>query len=182
MSWIAVLCCSYINPLAGNRLLYCFRITLPNTGLSKNSRKLEFHWKRRKGVKWYCNSMRKGIFPASFTPPKLFFRANPFALEAFPLLPIKLAPYYPASLRLNVTTSQLIVWSSVIPSPLEHELQFTVIYGCDWASQVAQWVKNLPAMQEMWVWKDPLKEGRRPTPVFSPGESHEQSSLACYSP
>ena len=34
-----------------------------------------------------------------------------------------------------------------------------------WASQVAQWVKNLPAMQEMlevWVqflpWEDPLEE------------------------
>ena len=33
------------------------------------------------------------------------------------------------------------------------------------ASQVAQWVKNLPAMQETWVWypnpgqEDPLEEG-----------------------
>jgi len=33
-----------------------------------------------------------------------------------------------------------------------------------WASQLAQWVKNLPAMQEMWVQslgqEDPLEEGK----------------------
>ena len=38
--------------------------------------------------------------------------------------------------------------------------------SCSWASQVVQWVKNLPAIQEMpetWVrslsWEDPLEEG-----------------------
>ena len=34
---------------------------------------------------------------------------------------------------------------------------------CSWASLVAQMVKNLPAMWEIWVrslgWEDPLKEG-----------------------
>ena len=44
------------------------------------------------------------------------------------------------------------------------------------ASQVAQLVKNLPAMQETWAqplgWEDSLKEGRLPTPVFWPGEFH----------
>ena len=53
-------------------------------------------------------------------------------------------------------------------------------------SQVAQPVKYLPAMQETWVrslgQKDPLEKGRQPTPVFLPGEVHEQSSLADYSP
>ena len=47
-------------------------------------------------------------------------------------------------------------------------------------------VKNPPAMQETWVrslgWEDPLEEGRQPTPVFLPGESHERGSLAGYSP
>ena len=41
------------------------------------------------------------------------------------------------------------------------------------ASQVAQAVKNLPAIQETWVrslgWKDPLEKGMEPTPVFLPG-------------
>ena len=45
-----------------------------------------------------------------------------------------------------------------------------------WASLVAQLVKNLPAMREIWVqslgWEDPLEKGKAPTPVFSPGESH----------
>ena len=47
-------------------------------------------------------------------------------------------------------------------------------------------VKNLPAKQETRVWslgqEDPLEEGRLPTPVFMPGESHGQTSLTGYSP
>ena len=42
-------------------------------------------------------------------------------------------------------------------------------------------VKNPPAMQELqetWVrslgWEDPLEKGMATTPVFLPGESHEQ--------
>ena len=46
-------------------------------------------------------------------------------------------------------------------------------------------VKKLPAIQETQVqslgWEDPLEEGI-PTPVFLPGESHGQMSLAGYSP
>ena len=30
--------------------------------------------------------------------------------------------------------------------------------------------------------EDPLEEGRQPTPVFLPGESHGQRSLVSYSP
>ena len=41
---------------------------------------------------------------------------------------------------------------------------------------VAQIVKNLPTMQEIWVQsrghEDPLEKGRLHTPVFSPGKSH----------
>ena len=44
-----------------------------------------------------------------------------------------------------------------------------------WTSLVAHLVKNLPAMQETWVWflgwEDPLGKGRLPTPVFWSGES-----------
>ena len=47
---------------------------------------------------------------------------------------------------------------------------------------VAQLAKNLPAMQETPVqslgWEDPLEEGMQPIPVFLPGESHGQRSLA----
>ena len=31
-------------------------------------------------------------------------------------------------------------------------------------------------------WEDPLEEGMTPTPVFLPGESHGQRSVAGYSP
>ena len=57
----------------------------------------------------------------------------------------------------------------------------------NWASQVAHWVKNLPALQEMWghfllVRKVPWRRKRQPTPVFLPGESNGQRSLTGYSP
>ena len=51
---------------------------------------------------------------------------------------------------------------------------------------MAQSVKNLPAMQETWVqslgWEDPQRRAWQPTPVFLPGESHGQRSLASYRP
>ena len=44
-----------------------------------------------------------------------------------------------------------------------------------WASLVVQMVKDLPAMQETWVWslgsKIPWRRAWQPTPVFLPGES-----------
>ena len=50
---------------------------------------------------------------------------------------------------------------------------------------MAQLVKSLPAMQEMWVqslgWENPL-EKKMATPVVLPGESHVQRSLVGYNP
>ena len=54
------------------------------------------------------------------------------------------------------------------------------------ASPVAQMIKNLPVMQEAWVWslgqEGPLEKGMQPTPVFLPEEFHGQRSLVGYSP
>ena len=54
------------------------------------------------------------------------------------------------------------------------------------ASLVAQMVKNLPAMQETWVWslvgKIPWRRERQPTPVFLPEESHGRRRLVGHSP
>ena len=52
---------------------------------------------------------------------------------------------------------------------------------------MAQWVKNLPKMQERrrvdpWVGKFPRRTAWQRTPVFLSGESHGQRSLAGYSP
>jgi len=51
---------------------------------------------------------------------------------------------------------------------------------------VAQTVKILPARQETQVrsmgQEDPVEKGTQPPPVFLPGESHGQRSLAGYSP
>ena len=50
------------------------------------------------------------------------------------------------------------------------------------ASLVNQMGKNPPAVQEIWVGKIPWRRAWQPTPVFLPGESHGQRSLAGYSP
>ena len=53
-----------------------------------------------------------------------------------------------------------------------------------WASLVSQTIKNLPAMQETWVWSlcgdDPLEKGIQPSLVFLSIEFHGQRSLAGY--
>ena len=53
------------------------------------------------------------------------------------------------------------------------------------ASPIAQFVKNLPAMQEMWVrslgQEDPLEKDMATPSIFLPGESHRQRGLAGYS-
>ena len=58
-----------------------------------------------------------------------------------------------------------------------------------WASQVALVVKKLPASAgdlrcrfDPWVGKIPWRRAWQPTPVFLPGESHGQRSLAGYDP
>ena len=47
-------------------------------------------------------------------------------------------------------------------------------------------VRNLPAVRETWTWslggKTLWRRAWQPTPVFLPGESHEQKGLAAYSP
>ena len=62
----------------------------------------------------------------------------------------------------------------------------TVQYNKDEFSLVAQSVKNLPAVQETWVQslgqEDLLKKEMATHPVFLPGGSHGQRSLAGYSP
>ena len=54
---------------------------------------------------------------------------------------------------------------------------------------MAQWLKNMPAMQETQEvqvpslsQEDPLGKGRQSTPVFLPGKSCGQKNLEGYSP
>ena len=64
----------------------------------------------------------------------------------------------------------------------------THIYTYTYVSQVALVVKNPPANSgnirgmNSGLRKFPWRRARQPTPVFLPGESHEQRSLAGYSP
>ena len=56
----------------------------------------------------------------------------------------------------------------------------------NWASQAAQWVKNLPAMQEMRVQfpgqEDSLEKSMETHSCILAGESHGQGNLVDYSP
>ena len=77
----------------------------------------------------------------------------------------------------------LLVWVQLFVE------SFTLLCLAGRASQVAQWVKNLPAVQEMLEMRvrflgqeDPLEEAWQPTPVFLAAESHGQKSLVGYSP
>ena len=65
-------------------------------------------------------------------------------------------------------------------------MYFSLNYMPSWASLVTQEVKDLPAMRETWdrslVGKIHWRSEWQPNPVFLPGESHEQRSVAGYSP
>ena len=59
----------------------------------------------------------------------------------------------------------------------------------DGTSPMAQWVKNLPTMQETQETRvqflgreDPLEEEMAPAPVFLPEKSHGERNLVGYSP
>ena len=59
--------------------------------------------------------------------------------------------------------------------------------GSGWEGrQVAQAVRNLPTVQEIWVWslsqEEPLEQGVATHSRFLPGKSHGQRSLAGHSP
>ena len=70
----------------------------------------------------------------------------------------------------------------------QNTLDVTCLYFTR-ASHVALVVKNLPANAgdrrrrfDPWVRRIPWRRAWQPTPVFLPGESHRQRSLAGYSP
>ena len=72
------------------------------------------------------------------------------------------------------------------PPQNPHSAQFPAGMRPVGLALLAQIVKNLPTMQEIWVQsrghEDPLEKGRLHTPVFSPGKSHAQRSLVGHSP
>ena len=82
--------------------------------------------------------------------------------------------------------SKLMTCPSSLPKKLQSHWPFSIprSYQSFW---MAQWVKNLPAMQETQIQvrslglEDPLEEEVATIPVFLPGKSHGQRSLVGYS-
>ena len=70
--------------------------------------------------------------------------------------------------------------------PIYLPFEWLLFLPINGASLVAQTVKNLPAMQETWVWspvrKIPWRREWLPTAVFLPGEFRWQMNLVGYSP
>ena len=86
---------------------------------------------------------------------------------------------YPLPLTSNPWESPFSYKVSLKSTPFLHLNRYS-------ASLVAQLVKNLTAMQETqfspWVEKIPRRRKWQPTPVFLPGKSLGQRSMAGYSP
>ena len=85
----------------------------------------------------------------------------------------------------SVNTWELLVHILLKPILKDFEHNFVSYSMKVMACMMAQMVQNPPAVQETQVlslgWGDPLKK-RLSTPVFLPGESHDQRSLVVYSP
>ena len=92
--------------------------------------------------------------------------------------------------------SSLITWERFVPGKSCASDRYVSVV-CLWglytkeptASLVAQMARNLPIIRETWdvglvpgLGRFPWRRAWLPTPVFSPGESHGQRSLASYSP
>ena len=76
-----------------------------------------------------------------------------------------------------------------IQTSSDHRLLLLAVYSTSfyyWGSPSGAAVKNLPAMQETWIWyldqEDPLEKEIATTPVFLPEKSHGQRSLEGYNP
>ena len=79
------------------------------------------------------------------------------------------------------------VWQSLGSSML---LQMALIRSFLWLNNIPLW--GFPGKEsscqcrrcgfDLWVWKVPWRRKWQPTPVFLPGKSHGQRSLAGYSP
>ena len=103
--------------------------------------------------------------------------------------PLLLSSIFPSMRVISNESAHHVRWPkywsfsfSINPS---NEYSGLISFRIDWASLIAQLVKNPPAMQETRVYslvsEDPLEKEMASHSVFLPGESHGQRSLAGYS-
>ena len=86
----------------------------------------------------------------------------------------------------SISRPKLFFIFIVLPLNKNCTKHFRCVYSIFGTSQVAQWVKN-PLQRrrygfDPWVKMIPWRRAQQPTPVFLPGESHGQRSLAGCSP
>ena len=140
-------------------------------------------------------------FRSSLLPPGPALHAH-FSTSRDPCSGVTAAPNQPPLLPTPGLSAHAAHPSCSLSSPRHSELKMSTTYLSPslpplpglcadpftihrQAFQVAYMVKNLPAVQEIWVQhlggEDPLEEGMQPTPLFLPKESHSQRSLGGYS-
>jgi len=112
---------------------------------------------------------------------------NPFYSYIF-IPSFRLSSLNPTTLYQIYTYAKGLIYNTATIPFLSQKVNLTC---CKWITQyctslVAQMVKNLPASIrpgfDPWVGKIPWRREWQPTPVFLPGESHGQRSLAGHSP
>ena len=104
------------------------------------------------------------------------------ASDSAPVLPMNIQGWFPLGLT-GLISLKSKDFQEYSPAPQFESINSLVLSLLSlWASLMAQMVKNMPAMWETrfdpWVGKIPWRREWQSTPVFLPGESHEQRSLA----
>ena len=100
-----------------------------------------------------CCSLLQGIFLTQGLNPGLLHCTQTLYCLSYQGIPKRLILYYPACSEKNIILHRKETMSLVRLNYAQYR----------WASQVAQMVKSLPAMQKTWVWslgwEDPQEKG-----------------------
>ena len=119
-------------------------------------------WLRRKGKKWDREVVWGPIFLQTFDIMNTLHQFKKLISPAGLVSGFVTPSWEIISLNYSVKGEGLMLSQAVFKSL--KALRFGLCFFLSWASLVAQLVKNLPAMQETWVWslgwEDPVEKGK----------------------
>ena len=140
-------------------------------------------------IHWHESAMDLHVFPIQIPPPTSL---STWSLWVFPVHQSReliscIQPGLVICFTIYKIHVSMLLSRNIPPSPSPWSgLTFKRRLWLLRAFQAAQWVKNLPAVQEtqfnLWVGKLPWRRSWQPTPVFLTRESHGQKNQEGYSP